>query len=322
MEVTLKIRRSNSSTNGKGVDQDYTLEVEEGATILDALVQIREDQDPTLAFRGSCRTGFCGDCTMNVNGKGAICCRVKVDQASKKAEDGTITVAPLKLINIAKDLIYDADNFHWDKFKAVEPWIEPVEPPAEGEYIVDNKSIEELRVAMSCTQCGLCDQGCVVIDVDRTYLGPAALTKAYRVVYDPRDSREKERLEKLSLKRGMWDCTHCFEASEHCPKHIEPTDRIFALHDKAIQHEVGPSSVKNHYKSFAASVKAHGWLDEGRLALETEGLTNIKGLMKLLPFALKAGMKGKRPMPYLLHPTRPGTDRIKRIFEKWENKRK
>ena len=322
MEVTFRIRRYDPLTNGKGAAQDYTLDVEEDATIFDALVQVREDQDPSLAFRGGCRTGFCGDCTLNVNGKGAISCRTTVGKALKKAEDGAITIAPMKLSKVTKDLVYDADSFHWDKFKAVEPWIDPVDPPAQGEHLVSNEAIQDLRSVMSCTQCGLCDQGCTVLVVDRTFLGPAALTKAYRIVYDPRDRRTGERLEKLSMKRGMWDCTHCFEASEHCPKYIEPTDRIFSLHDEAIKHEAGPAKVVNHYKSFASSVKAHGWLDEGRLAIETEGLTNIKALMKLLPFALKAGMKGKRPLPYFLHPKRPGAGRIKRIFQKWEGKDK
>ena len=318
MEVKIAVKRYDPQTNDKGASQAYTVDIDEDATLLDALLQIREDQDPTLSFRGSCRTGFCGDCTMSVNGKGAIACRTTIGKAWKKAEDGAIDLAPLKLSKVAKDLVYDAENFHWEKFKAVEPWIDPVDPPAQGEHLVSNETIQDLRSVMSCTQCGLCDQGCTVIVVDKTFLGPAALTKAYRTVFDSRDSRTKERLEKLSLGRGMWDCTHCFEASEHCPKYIEPTDRIFALHDKAIKAEAGPSKVVNHYKSFAASVKAHGWLDEGRLAIETEGLTNVRGLMKLLPLAARAGIKGKRPLPYMLHRKRPGADRIKRIFEKWE----
>jgi succinate dehydrogenase / fumarate reductase iron-sulfur subunit len=322
MEVTLNIKRYDPKTNGKGSTQDYTLEIAEDATLLDALLQIREEQDPSLAFRGSCRTGFCGDCTMTVNGKGAVTCRTMVGKTAKKADDGVIPIAPLNLAKVSKDLVYDAEAFHWNKLKAVEPWIDPVEPPAQGEHLVPNGRIEELRTSMACTQCGLCDQGCVVIIVDKTYVGPAALNKAYRVVHDPRDSRSGERLEKLSLKRGMWDCAHCFEASEHCPKFIDPTDRIFDLHDKAIKAGAGPKSVKNHYKSFAASVKADGWLDEARLALETEGLTNVKGLIKLLPLAIKAGMKGKRPMPYFLHHKRPDADKIKKIFEKWEGKGK
>jgi succinate dehydrogenase / fumarate reductase iron-sulfur subunit len=156
------------------------------------------------------------------------------------------------------------------------------------------------------------------LEVDKRFLGPAALAKALRFVDDPRDDADRQRLKDLTKAGGIWDCTHCFEASEHCPKYIEPTDRIFDLHDMAIKAEAGPPKVVHHYKSFAASVKAHGWLDEGRLAIETEGYTNVKGLMKLLPFAVKAAMKGKRPMPYMLHKKRPGHEHIKKIFEKWE----
>ncbi len=319
MEVKIAIKRSNAQTNGKAISQAYSIEMDGNRTLLDGLIRIREEQDPTLAFRGSCGTGFCGDCTMTVNGKGAVACRTKLGKALKKADDGIIEVGPLKLAKVAKDLMYDAENFHWQKFKAVEPWVDPVAPPAKGENVVANDEVQDLRAVMSCTQCGLCDQGCTVLVVDKTFLGPAALTKAYRAVFDSRDSRTAERLQKLSMRRGMWDCTHCFEASEHCPKRIEPTDRIFALHDKAIKAEAGPPKVVHHYKSFAASVKAHGWLDEARLAVETEGFTNVRGLMKLLPFAVKAGIKGKHPLPYMLHKKRPGAEHIKRIFEKWED---
>jgi succinate dehydrogenase / fumarate reductase iron-sulfur subunit len=174
---------------------------------------------------------------------------------------------------------------------------------------------------MSCTQCGLCDQGCVVLAIDKTYLGPGALTKAFRTVHDSRDTRYKERLDSLSGKRGMWDCAHCFEASEHCPKGIEPTDRIFDLHDKVIKEDLGVGGAKRHYKSFAASVKADGWLDEARLAIESEGLGNVKGILRLIPLAVKAALRGKRPMPYFLHKKRPGHKKIRSIFEKWEVKK-
>ena len=131
MEVKIAVKRYDPQTNGKGSSQTYSADVGEADTLLDALIQIREEQDPTLAFRGSCRTGFCGDCTMTVNGKGAITCRTKVGKALKGADDGAIEIEPLKLAKVAKDLMYDDEAFHWKKFKAVEPWIDPVEPPAE-----------------------------------------------------------------------------------------------------------------------------------------------------------------------------------------------
>ena len=315
METTIKVRRSDPSTNGKGYDQAYTLDIEEEATILDALMRVREEQDSTLAFRGTCRTGFCGDCTMRIGGKNRIAC---VTTVGKSVRDGEVTVEPIRIINVAKDMMYDVETMVYQKYKAVEPWIEPAEPQPEREHIVPNDIIQDLRKVMSCTMCWLCDEGCTTMVVDKKFLGPAALTKAYRVFADPRDSKGKQRLQDLSGAQGMWDCCHCYEATEHCPKGIDPTERIFALKNRAIKTNAGSSTVKNHYRSFAASVKKDGWLDEARLAIETEGLLNIKGQLKLLPLGLKAFMRGKRPMPYFLHKKRPGADKIKRIFEKWE----
>ncbi len=204
----------------------------------------------------------------------------------------------------------------------MEPWIEPAEPLPEREHMVPNEVIKDLRKVMSCTMCWLCDEGCTTMVVDRKFLGPAALTKAYRVVADPRDSRTTERLHKLSERDGIWDCCHCFEATEHCPKEIDPTDKIMNLRDRAMKLGAGNHRIRGHYKSFAASVKGAGYLDETRLAIDTEGgLTNIKAQLKQLPLGLKALKRGKMPKPYFLHRKRPGADKIKSIFQKWEAKK-
>ena len=171
MEVKFAVKRYDPITNAKSSTQTYSAEVGEGDTVLDALLQVRDEQDPTLAFRGSCRTGFCGDCTMTVNGKGAITCRTKVAKAWKGAEDGAIELEALKMSKPVKDLVYNAREFHWDKFKAVEPWVDPVPPPPEGEHLVPGGHGKHLTEAMRCTQCGLCDQGCTVLVVDKTFRG-------------------------------------------------------------------------------------------------------------------------------------------------------
>ena len=106
---------------------------------------------------------------------------------------------------------------------------------------------------------------------DNTFLGPAALTKAYRFLADPRDGARAHRLRGLGEPRGMWDCVHCYEADEHCPRGIDPTHRILDLREMAIGMGIKSGAtnpqVARHYESFAASVKKSGWLDEGRLAL-------------------------------------------------------
>ena len=174
-----------------------------------------------------------------------------------------------------------------------------------------------MQEASSCTLCGMCDEGCTVLVIDKTFLGPAALTRAFKPVADPRDKVIERRLSELSEKRGMWDCVHCFEATEHCPKGIDPTDRILSLRDEAIKRGIGTPRVVRHNDSFAKSIKSSGWLDEARLAIESEGLTNIGGLMHLVPTAAKAMAHRKAPLPYL-HKKRPGAKHIKRIFETWE----
>ena len=318
MDLTLKVRRYDPASDSKGDFQTYNLDIAEDATVLDALMQVREEQDSSLAFRGTCRNGFCGDCTMRISRRNRVACCTTVSAALR---DDEVTVEPIRLINVSKDMMFDMEAMVYEKYKAVEPWVEPAEPAPEREHLVPNEVIKDLRKVMSCTMCWLCDEGCTTMVVDRKFLGPAALTKAYRVVADPRDSRTTERLHMLSEAGGVWDCCHCFEATEHCPKEIDPTERIFALRNRAIKVGAGSPSVKNHYKSFAASVKSHGWLDETRLAIDTEGgFANIKAQLKQLPLGLKALKRGKLPWPYFLHPKRPGADRIKSIFKIWEGK--
>jgi succinate dehydrogenase / fumarate reductase iron-sulfur subunit len=318
MEFNFKVRRYDPSTDGQSHMQAYTLDIEEDASVLDALMRIREEQDSTLAFRGTCRSGFCGDCTMRISRRNRIACCTSVTQALR---DDQITIEPVRIINVAKDMMFDMGAMVYDKYQAVEPWIEPSEPLPQKEHMVPNEVIQDLRKVMSCTMCWLCDEGCTTMVVDRKFLGPAALTKAYRAVADPRNTGSLEALRTASADRGVWDCCHCFEATEHCPKGIDPTERIFALRNRSIKAESGIPSVKAHYKSFAASVKTHGWLDETRLAIDTEGgPTNLARQLKQLPLGLKALKRGKFPWPYFLHPKRPGADRIKRIFRIWEGK--
>ncbi len=314
MQVNLNVRRYDPVSNGDGSRQTYSVEVEEQSTVLDALIQVRDEQDATLSFRGSCRTGFCGDCTMRVNGKAKWACRMPV---SKAQVDGEITLDPPRLVKEVKDLIYDQEEFLFDKYAATKPWIEPSPPGSAEEHIVSQEKIKELQEASSCTLCGMCDEGCTVLVIDKTFLGPAALTRAFKPVADPRDKVIERRLSELSEKRGMWDCVHCFEATEHCPKGIDPTDRILSLRDEAIKRGIGTPRVVRHNDSFAKSIKSSGWLDEARLAIESEGLTNIGGLMHLVPTAAKAMAHRKAPLPYL-HKKRPGAKHIKRIFETWE----
>ncbi|HKD66933.1 MAG TPA: succinate dehydrogenase/fumarate reductase iron-sulfur subunit [Candidatus Binataceae bacterium] len=317
MQATFSIYRKQPGQGSKPGRSTYTVELADDATVMDALLKIRDEQDPTLGFRGSCLHGYCGDCTVRVNGKSAFTCTAKVAPLAGKE----IGVEPIRNMPVVKDLISDWDAFLWDKIDMTKPWLEPNGSAADGELQIDDKVMARVRQAMSCHYCGLCDEGCTVLPVDFKFVGPAALTKASRFLFDPRDQATTERLHILERPKGIWDCVHCFEASEHCPREIAPTERIMEMRDEAFKHGISNDQVARHHHSFAASVKRSGWLDEGRLALESEGLTNVKGLMKLLPTAAKAIARGKAPIPYLHH-KRPGADKIARIIDKAEAKEK
>jgi len=319
MEVTFKVYRKDPEKDGKPGRSNYTVGVSDGATVLEALVGIRDEMDSSLAFRCSCLRGHCGDCMVRVNGSSRLTCTAKVSAYTQKGPE--ISLDPLRNVPVIKDLVFDWDAFMWNKIRATKPWLDASETAADGESIIPDAPLQDLRKVMSCYNCGMCDEGCSVLPVDFDFLGPAALTKAYRFVFDPKEKDHKERMKILEGPKGVWDCVHCYEADEHCPRGIEPTKRIIAIRDEAFRAGITNEKVARHHKSFAASVKESGWLDEGRLAVESEGLTNISGLMKLLPTAAKAMVRGKAPIPYM-HSKRPGAEQIKRIFEKGEAEKK
>lgn len=73
---TFQIYRWNPDTPAeKPRMQSYTLDLNKtGPMVLDALIRIKNELDPTLTFRRSCREGICGSCAMNINGTNTLAC--------------------------------------------------------------------------------------------------------------------------------------------------------------------------------------------------------------------------------------------------------
>jgi succinate dehydrogenase/fumarate reductase iron-sulfur protein len=114
---------------------------------------------------------------VRVNNSARLTCTAKVSAYTQKGPE--ISLDPLRNVPVNKDLVFDWDAFMWNKIKAVKPWLEGSET-TDGENIVPDAAMADLRKVMSCYQCGMCDEGCTVLPVDFDFLGPAALTKAYR----------------------------------------------------------------------------------------------------------------------------------------------
>ncbi len=311
MDVKLKVQRFDPDGDKRLHYDEYAVAIPDYATVLDGLIQIREDVDETLAVRCSCRSAICGSCMMRIDGQARLACKTKIVDIAKDGEP--ISVEPGGNLPLIKDLVVDMEPF-WAKVRAVKPWIEPEGPPPEREYVVANEFMEDLVTPMGCIMCGACVSDCTVLAVDKSFLGPAALAKAYRVVGDPRDSHHQERLVSLSAHTGIWDCTHCFQCVEVCPKGVAPMERILDIRRKAMDAGITNNNGSRHAEAFVSSVKNNGWLDELRLPIKSFGIFNIPAQIKMLPLAIRAARAGKVPSPF--HHRLPKVAQVTSIFDK------
>jgi succinate dehydrogenase / fumarate reductase iron-sulfur subunit len=319
MDVTVKIRRYDPDADRPQVEwQEYPIAIDENATVLDALIMIREEVDGTLSLRCSCRSAICGSCAMRINGHAGLACKTKA--STSMDPNGVILVEPAGVMPTVKDLVVNFDLF-WKKIEQVEPYLKPEVPEPVAEYIASNESMLHLSGVTACIMCGACVSDCTVLEVDPTFLGPAALAKAYRFTADPRDGDangvSRGRLAKLGMPSGMWDCTRCNECVQACPKGVAPMDRIMAMRDQAIEVGFGNNNGARHAEAFTESVGHSGRLDELRLPMQTVGMTNIPALLGFVPVGWRALTHGK--LPPLVHKNVEDVDTIRRLFRKLNN---
>jgi succinate dehydrogenase / fumarate reductase iron-sulfur subunit len=249
---------------------------------------------------------------MWINGHANLACKSKLESFTI---EGRTRVESPPSMPIIRDLVCDMKPF-WDKHLAVKPWLQNKEPipPADQEYRVPNAAMEELIQEVSCISCGACLMDCESFAVNPDFLGPQALAQAYRYVGDPRDAKTKERLGELSGPGGIWDCTHCFECVQQCPKGVAPLDQILKLRKLAVDAGYTHNPGTRHADAFAESVKHSGRLNELTLLPKSTGLFNIVGQLKTLPSAINMARAGK--LPPLIHRAIPGVERIKKIFQR------
>ena len=317
MQVTLNVRRYDpDSDQPVQYDQEYSVDVDENATVLDGLIKVREEVDGSLALRCSCRSAICGSCVMRVNGQAILACNTKLTDVV--LEGGRLDIEPAGNMGLIKDLVVEFDIF-WDKVRAVDPWLQPEGEEPESEYIAPNEDMVHLAGVMGCIMCGACVSDCTVLEVDHNFLGPAALAKSYRFVADPRDDADESRLDELNESGGVWDCTRCMMCVEVCPKGVDPMGRIMSLRDKVIDAGHTETYGARHAEAFTRMVRHSGRVDELQLPIQTFGMFNVKEMIKLIPVGVRSQLAGKRPP--IMHQKNPGMSNVRRIFNRVEDKR-
>ena len=193
-----------------------------GPMVLDAIIKIKDEIDPKLTFRRSCREGICGSCAMNIDGTNTLACTKPIADIK-----GDVKINPLPHLPVIKDLVPDLSHFY-AQYATIRPWIRTQSTtPPDRERLQSKEDREKLDGLYECILCACCSTSCPSYwwNGDR-YLGPAILLQAYRWLADSRDEDTGERLDDLEDPFRLYRCHTIMNCTRTCPKGLHPAKAI------------------------------------------------------------------------------------------------
>ncbi|MBO0611598.1 succinate dehydrogenase iron-sulfur subunit [Thiothrix fructosivorans] len=227
-----RIYRYDPSTGENPRWDTYQIDLDQcGPMVLDALLKIKNEIDPSLTFRRSCREGICGSCSMNIGGTNTLACIKAID-----AFEGDLQISPLPHMEVVKDLVPDLTHFY-AQYASIKPWMQTQTPaPPDRERLQSPEDRKKLDGLYECILCASCSTSCPSYwwNSDR-YLGPAVLLQANRWVVDSRDEATGERLDNLEDPFRLYRCHTIMNCTNTCPKGLNPAKAIAELKQKMIE---------------------------------------------------------------------------------------
>lgn len=201
--------------------QTYEIDLNDcGPMVLDALIKIKNEIDPTLTFRRSCREGICGSCAMNIDGANTLACICKISDSSSSK------IYPLPHMYVLKDIVPDLNNFY-AQYKYIQPYLKKKnvkeEDVGKQQYLQSPVERAKLDGMVDCILCACCSTSCPSYwwNGDK-YLGPAVIMQAYRWIMDSRDDFKQERLNQLRDEWSLYRCHTIMNCTKTCPKGLNP----------------------------------------------------------------------------------------------------
>ena len=193
-----------------------------GPMVLDALMKITDDIDPTLAFRRSCREGVCGSCSMNIEGVNTLACLTHIKDLTHIVS----RLAPLPHLQVLRDLVPDLTGLY-AQYELIEPWLKNDQAPPDRERRQTPQDAAKLDGMSECILCFCCSASCPSYwwNQDK-YLGPAILMQAQRWISDTRDTHAGERLDMLEDPFRLYRCHTIMNCTNTCPKNLNPARAI------------------------------------------------------------------------------------------------
>ncbi len=220
---TFHVYRWNPDTGENPRIDRYEIDLDDcGPMVLDAIIKIKNEIDPSLTFRRSCREGICGSCAMNIDGINTLACTKPIREIK-----GDIKINPLPHLEVVKDLVPDMTHFY-AQYASIKPWIQTQSVPLpDKERLQSPQEREMLDGLYECILCACCSTSCPSYwwNGDR-YLGPAVLLQAYRWLVDSRDEATGERLNELDDAFRLYRCHTIMNCTSACPKGLNPAKAI------------------------------------------------------------------------------------------------
>jgi fumarate reductase iron-sulfur subunit len=213
---------------------DYEVPLRKDWAILDGLNYVKDHVDGSLSYRWSCRMGICGSCGMNVDGEPKLTCatflsRLRAWPDPSRAADQ---------LSGGSDLVVDIEDFMEKLPGSSRGSCADDDSRDRWRVSPDPEELEQYKQFSNCINCMLCYAACPIYGLEPDFIGPAAIALAERYDLDSRDRGQRERLDVLIEREGVWGCTFVGECTRVCPKHVDPAGAIQRYKLKAAKENV------------------------------------------------------------------------------------
>jgi succinate dehydrogenase / fumarate reductase iron-sulfur subunit len=231
--MKVSIYRYNPDTDREPSMKEYEVDTQgKDLMVLDVLNLVKE-QDPSMAYRRSCREGVCGSDGMNINGKNGLACITPLSEVAPGVKDGKkpLVLRPLPGLPVIRDLVVDMTMFY-NQYEKV--------PPAPAiERLQTPEDRAKLDGLYECILCACCSTSCPSFWWNpEKFLGPAALLQSYRFLADSRDEATEERLSRLDDPFSLFRCHGIMNCVSVCPKGLNPTRAIGHIRSMLLERGV------------------------------------------------------------------------------------
>lgn len=233
--LKVEVYRYNPETDKAPYMQTYEVDTQgKDLMVLDVL-ELLKGQDPTLAYRRSCREGVCGSDGMNISGKNGLACVTALSECVKK---NRLILRPLPGLPVVRDLVIDMSQFY-EQYRKIEPYLQNDSPAPAIERLQSPADRAKLDGLYECILCACCSTSCPSFwwNPDK-FIGPAGLLQAYRFLADSRDTATDHRLSKLDDPFSVFRCHGIQNCVAVCPKGLNPTRAIGHIRSMLLQRGV------------------------------------------------------------------------------------